>query len=48
MPPFKGQGANQGILDALSLGKMLDKANLVGSLREYEELMFARANVLQT
>ncbi len=53
MSPFKGQGANQALLDALSLCKHIlasdvarpGRAPIVSSLRAYEEEMLARGRV---
>lgn len=53
MSPFKGQGANQALLDALSLCKHIQASDIarVGrmpislSLRAYEEEMLARGRV---
>ena len=57
MSPFKGQGANQALLDALSLARTLykhylspstdkDEATILSDvLLEYEEEMLARSSV---
>jgi 2-polyprenyl-6-methoxyphenol hydroxylase-like FAD-dependent oxidoreductase len=49
MSPFKGQGANQALLDALSLARIIYKASAEGSeqhaLREFEAEMLTRSAV---
>lgn len=48
MSPFKGQGANQALLDALSLSRTLCKSSdtdLAGALRDYENEMLSRSAV---
>lgn len=50
MSPFKGQGANQALLDAVSLARALRRAELFGgtaplceALKQYEDEMLARS-----
>jgi salicylate hydroxylase len=45
MSPFKGQGANQAMLDALSLARVLYKNPESSFLETYQEEMLARSAV---